>query len=506
MIYDVIVVGGGHNGLISAAYLSKAGKSVLLIEGSDHLGGASISYQAFPEHDVRLSRYSYLVSLLPDKIVKDLGIKFTTKSREISSYTPDFRGGEDGGLLVERNVGKLSEQSFNKLTGSNHEFLAWKKFYSEVESIAKVIAPTLLEPLPSVKNLMSKLGDDRLWNEICEQPIGQVVRERFSDDLVRGVVLTDALIGTFTSVDDLQANICFLYHLIGNGTGEWKVPVGGMGAFAEELERVAISSGVKIIKNTKIDQVLPDANGIELESSTGNNYAGRDLIWAASPTALASALGSKQPKLRDGSQIKMNMLLKKLPELKSGVDPKLAFAGTFHINERLSDLEKAFDTAKQNLLPDVIPAEVYCHSITDPSIVGKTGLHTLTLFALHTPAAIFENERVKNTDLVIQRILSGFNQYLVEPIETVLAENSDGSKCIEVKTPLDLEEEVFLPRGNIFHADLTMPFATDESLDGEWGAQSGTPHIYLGGAGAQRGGGVSGIPAHNAAMALLSKS
>jgi phytoene dehydrogenase-like protein len=506
MIYDVIVVGGGHNGLISASYLAKAGKSVLLIEGSDHLGGASISYQAFPEHDVRLSRYSYLVSLLPDKIVKDLGIKFTTKSREISSYTPDFRGGEDCGLLVERNPGEISQRSFRDLTGSDHEFLAWKKFYSEVESIAKVVAPTLLEPLPSVKNLMSKLGNDRLWNEICEQPIGQVVRERFSDDLVRGVVLTDALIGTFTSVDDLQANICFLYHLIGNGTGEWKVPVGGMGAFAEELERVAISSGVKIIKNTKIDQVLPDANGVEIESSTGNNYAGRDLIWAASPTALASALGSKQPKLRDGSQIKMNMLLKKLPELKSGVDPKLAFAGTFHINERLSDLEKAFNTAKQNLLPDVIPAEVYCHSITDPSIVGKSGLHTLTLFALHTPAAIFENKRVENTDLVIQRILSGFNQYLVEPIETVLAENSDGSKCIEVKTPLDLEEEVLLPRGNIFHADLTMPFATDESLDGEWGAQSGTPHVYLGGAGAQRGGGVSGIPAHNAAMAILSKS
>ena len=247
MIYDVIVVGGGHNGLISASYLAKAGKSVLLIESSDHLGGASISYQAFPEHDVRLSRYSYLVSLLPNKIIKDLGIKFTTKSREISSYTPDFRDGKDCGLLVERNVGKLSEQSFNKLTGSDDEFLAWKKFYGEVESIAKVIAPTLLEPLPSVKNLKSKLGNDPLWNEICEQPIGQVVRERFTDDLVRGVVLTDALIGTFTSVDDLQANICFLYHLIGNGTGEWKVPVGGMGALAEELERVAISSGVKII-------------------------------------------------------------------------------------------------------------------------------------------------------------------------------------------------------------------------------------------------------------------
>jgi len=506
MIYDVIVVGGGHNGLISASYLARAGKSVLLIEGSDHLGGASISYQAFPEHDVRLSRYSYLVSLLPEKIISDLDIKFTTKSREISSYTPDFRDGKNCGLLVERNPGEISQRSFRDLTGSDKEFEAWKKFYSEVESIAKVLAPTLLQPLPSVKNLKPKLGNDHLWNEICEQPIGQVVREQFSDDLVRGVVLTDALIGTFTSVDDLQANICFLYHLIGNGTGEWKVPIGGMGALADELERVAISAGVQIIRNTKVHKVLPDANGVELESVNGANYAGRDLIWAASPTALASGLGSKKPKLRDGSQIKINMLLKKLPELKSGVDPKLAFAGTFHINERLSDLEKAFDIAKQNLLPDVIPAEVYCHSITDPSIVGNSGLHTLTLFALHTPAAIFENRRVENSELVTQRILSGFNQYLVEPIETVLAENSDGSKCLEVKTPLDLEEEVFLPRGNIFHADLTMPFATDEGMVGEWGAGSGIPHIYLGGAGAQRGGGVSGIPAHNAAMDLLSKS
>jgi phytoene dehydrogenase-like protein len=256
----------------------------------------------------------------------------------------------------------------------------------------------LLQPLPSVKNLKSELGNEHLWNEICELPIGQVVRERFSDDLVRGVVLTDALIGTFTSVDDLQANICFLYHLIGNGTGEWKVPVGGMGALAEELERVAIAAGVQIIKNTEISKVLPDVKGVEVQNSAGVNYSGRDLIWAASPTALAAALGDQKPNLRDGSQIKINMLLKKLPELKSGVDPKLAFGGTFHINERLSDLENAFNFAKQNLLPEVIPAEVYCHSITDPSITGKSGLHTLTLFALHTPAVIFENDRKANTN------------------------------------------------------------------------------------------------------------
>ena len=222
--------------------------------------------------------------------------------------------------------------------------------------------------------------------------------------------------------------------------------------------------------------------------------------------ALAAALGNQKPNLRDGSQIKINMLLKKLPELKSGVDPKLAFGGTFHINERLSDLENAFNFAKQNLLPEVIPAEVYCHSITDPSITGKSGLHTLTLFALHTPAVIFENDRKANTNLVTQRILSGLNQYLVEPIETVLAENSDGSKCFEVKNPLDLEEEIFLPRGNIFHRDLDFPFIDGtESAPIKWGSETDDAHIYLAGAGARRGGGVSGIAGHNAAMAVLTK-
>ena len=153
----------------------------------------------------------------------------------------------------------------------------------------------------------------------------------------------------------------------------------------------------------------------------------------------------------------------------------------------------------------MIPAEVYCHSLTDPSIVGSTGLHTLTLFAFHTPTSLFERDRQMTTARATERIISGINSYLSTPLEEVLAYDSDGRACIEVKTPLDLEEEIDLPRGNIFHGDLTMPFA-DSLPEGSWGSESSHPNIFIGGASALRGGGVSGIAGHNAAFAIINRS
>jgi len=446
--YDVVIMGAGHNGLVAATYLAKAGKSVLILEANDEIGGATQSVQAFPGFDARVSRYSYLVALLPDKIIKDLNLTFETISRDVSSFTPYLTAsGENEGLYVSRNWDAKTEESFKEI----------------------------------------------------EDPIGEVICDRFKDDIVRGVVLTDALIGTFASAYDLQANICFLYHLIGNGTGEWKVPRGGMGALVNELVRVATESGVEIKTNQKVVAIESTSDCVKVRTSSGEEFTASHFLSNAAPGVLAEIRGKKKPESLDGAQLKINILLKRLPQLKSGIDPQLAFAGTFHANESFTQCEGTYNEAKNGKMPTKLPIEMYCHTLTDPSILSPelsaAGFHTLTLFALHTPASLFDKDNDAARAAALESAFASLNEYLVEPIQDVIA-------AIEIKTPLDLEEAIALPRGNIFHRDLQFPFREDDSQP-SWGVETDDPRIFICGAGATRGGGVSGIPGHNAAMAVL---
>jgi phytoene dehydrogenase-like protein len=497
--YDVVIVGGGHNGLVAATYLARAGKSVRVLEANPEIGGASQSVRTFPEFDANLSRYSYLIALLPDKIINDLGLSFECLSRDVSSYTPY---GENKGLYVSRIWDKATESSFNEIDPSGKEGGAWQDFYAEVAEFAERIAPTMLEPLKTRSELRKQIDLDSTWQYLVEEPIGKVITERFTNDVVRGVVLTDALIGTFASAFDIQANICFLYHLIGNGTGEWKVPKGGMGALVSELVRVAKESGVEISLNSKAVKVESTSAGVSVALENGEVVSADYLLSNAAPQVLAKLRGASAPKSLDGSQMKINILLKRLPKLKSGIDPRLAFAGTFHANESFTQFESVYKDAKNGVMPQKMPIEMYCHTLTDPSILGQelqdAGYQTLTLFGLHTPASLFDGDNDAARDAALQSALASLNDYLAEPIEDVIA-------AIEVKTPLDIEAAISLPRGNIFHKDLSMPFRED-GTDEAWGVETDDPRIFICGAGAVRGGGVSGIPGHNAAMAILSNN
>ena len=504
--HEVVIVGGGHNGLVAACYLAKAGKKVLVLEANKQVGGASISEYVFAGLEAKLSRYSYLVSLLPDQIITDLGLNFKAISRKVSSYTPYQNMDEDSGLLVNRVWDESNRESFFQLTKSNNESDAWLKFYDQVSQLAKVIAPTLLKPLPTKDELKKQLNDDQIWKIMIEQSLGKTLDEYFKNDLVKGVVLTDGLIGTFTSAYEMQTNICFLYHLIGNGTGEWKVPQGGMGALVSELENKAISLGVEIKVNSKVKSINAEPNQVSVKLENGQNYQGRYLLSNVAPQVLAKLQGELVPDSLEGSQVKINMLLKSLPKFKSGVSASDAFVGTLHINESFAQLERAYQQAKAGSLPDELPLEMYCHSLSDNSILSdelnQQGFHTLTIFALHTPAKLFDSDPEKVKEIAKQKALSALNQYLVDPIEDHLAIDANGKLCIEVKSPIDLENEINLPRGNIFHKDLSMPFKDDDSTI-KWGVETNHPRVFLCGAGAIRGGGVSGIPGHNAAMAIL---
>jgi len=502
--FDVVIVGGGHNALIASCYLAKAEMSVAILEKNASLGGATVSQKVFPEFEARLSRYSYLVSLLPDKIVEDLGLRFEKIKRSVSSFTPENFDEKSLGLLITRGLVGQTKSDFSAITSSESEMEAWKSFYADVQRLADVIAPTMLGKLPTRSELKAKVNH-KIWDEIIEEPLGKVLEARFDSDLVRGIVLTDGLIGTFSNAKDLVANICFLYHLIGNGTGDWDVPKGGMGALVSELVQLAESLGVKFVVESEVKSISK-AGEIFTTSNGKESFTSKYLLANLAPGKLASILGTKAPATLDGSQVKVNMLLTKLPRLKCGTDPKLAFAGTFHFDERYSDFQRAFDEAASGKIPTRIPAEMYCHTLSDLSILGadlvEKGYQTLTLFGIHTPAALFEADNKGSKAIILQRLLAQLNEYLVDPIESCLAKNSDGSLCVEIKSPLDLDEEIGLPRGNIFHKDLSMPFREDNEKP-SWGVETDIPNLFLCGAGAIRGGGVSGIPGHNAAAAVL---
>ena len=506
--YDVVIVGVGHNGLVAATYLAKAGKKVLMLEANDEIGGATTSVRVFPDYDARLSRYSYLVSLLPEKIVRDLNLNFKALSRRVASYTPFSSKGRDLGLHISRIWDERTTSSFKSLEDGELEMKAWRKFYSDIENFAQRIAPSMLAPLPTRSELRKEIGLNHVWNDLIENPIGEAVTTYFKNDVVRGVVLTDGLIGTFTSAFSMQANICFLYHLIGNGNGEWKVPEGGMGALVKELERVANEAGVTIQVNSRVVNVATDAKEVFVTLENGDNISANYLLSNAAPQTLAKLRRKTPPSSLEGSQMKINMLVRQLPRLKSGADPRDAFAGTLHINESFSQLETAYRQAKSGKMPDQLPLEIYCHTLTDKSILSadlqSKGYHTLTLFGLHTPAALFDADNYLQREAALKGAIQSLNQYLVDPIESVLATSRNGELTIEAKTPLDIEAAIGLPRGNIFHRELSFPFREDGESP-SWGVETDDPRIFICGAGAKRGGGVSGIPGHNAAMAVLDR-
>jgi phytoene dehydrogenase-like protein len=512
--YDAIVVGGGHNALVAAAYLARAGKRVLVLERLGEVGGAAVSAQAFPGVDARLSRYSYLVSLLPTRIIDDLGAPVRLARRRYSSYTPDPGTAGRTGLLIG------SHNTFAKI-GAAGDAAAFAEFYRRARTVTERLWPTLLCPLPTrgaARQLVLDSGDRdaaAAWCELIDEPIGRAISNTVSNDLVRGVIGTDALIGTFARLGDqsLRQNVCFLYHLIGGGTGDWDVPIGGMGAVTSALAEVAAQHGAEIATGAEVFDIDP-AGEVRYRLSDDERRAhGRFVLSDVTPAALARLLGDTAPATLPGAQVKVNLMLSRLPGLRDEtVTAEQAFGGTFHINENASQLEAAYTRAFGGTIPDPLPCEIYCHSLTDPSILSQplqaSGAHTLSVFGLHTPHGFLDSgdpDAMRNR--LTDAVLSSLNSVLAEPIQDVLMQDADGRDCIETKTTVDLERALGMTAGNIFHGGLTWPFAEDyEPLDTparRWGVATRYDRILLCGSASRRGGAVSGIGGHNAAMAVL---
>lgn len=514
---DVIIIGGGHNGLVAAAYLAQAGKSVVVCEAQDRLGGAVASEMIFPGVPARLSRFSYLVSLLPEAIINDLRLPIELRSRSVASYSPC----EGDGLLVERPEGAATAESFRRLTGSDQDHRGWRDFYGRWESFARVLAPTLTGPLPRAAELRGQV-EDEWWRAITVRPIGELIEASVQHDVVRGTVLTDGLIGTesWAQDDQLRQNRCLLYHLVGGGTGEWKVPVGGMGSVAASLVQAAERCGATLLTRAAVTGLDGDAHGWRVELADGRILSARSVMANCEQAEMDRLLGRSQDQ-PEGNQLKINMVLQRLPRLRSGLDPRIGFAGTLHVNQGYRQLAAAHEAAVAGRLPDPLPCEVYCHTLTDDSILAPRlradGWQTLTLFGLHTPASLFTRDPAhpdpdgpdpeSARDRATAAALASLQSVLVEPLEDCLARDADGQLCLETMTPLDVQAAIGMPGGHIFHGDLSWPWLEDDepasSPAQRWGCGTDLPGLLICGSSSRRGGAVSGLGGHSAAMATL---
>lgn len=512
-MYDAVIVGGGHNALVAAAYLARAGHSVVVCERRAAFGGAAVSEDPWPGIDARLSRYSYLVSLLPQRIVDDLGLRIALRRRRYSSYTPD-PSDPSRGVLIDTADAAATASAFARTTGDVREAERYAAFTRRMLPLARAVFPTMTDPLPQLAEVRQAVGDDELWAGIVEQPLGEILRRSLATDLARGIALTDGLIGTFARADqpDLRQNRCFLYHVIGGGTGDWDVPVGGMGQVTSELERAAREAGAELRAGVAVTSISPDG-----EVHIGDeSLHGRLVLCGVGPTVLedllaAGGAASGSAPGAEGAQVKVNMLLRRLPRLHdTRVDPRAAFAGTFHVNETMTQLDDAYRQAESGRIPQPLPAEIYCHSLTDPSILGPelraSGAQTLTLFGLQVPhRLVASRDAAAARAELLAAAQRSLDSVLAEPLADCLYETPSGEPCIEARTTADLEEALGMTGGDIFHGSLSWPWLTETTDDPatRWGVATVHPRVLMCGSGARRGGAVSGIGGQNAASAAL---
>lgn len=516
--YHTIIIGGGHNGLVAANYLAKAGKKVLVLEKNDYLGGATTSQRAFPDYEASLSRYSYLVSLFPTELFTELGMKINLLPRRIASYTPFFQETHKG-LLISNANESVSHKSILDLGFGELEWKGYQHILQQQTIFAELVWDSFLQPLRAKSDFEKQFkdaGQAELWRAFVEEPIGYFIEKHVQSDILRGVLMTDAKIGAYTNSYDesLLQNRTFLYHVVGNKTGEWRVPEGGMGNVARQLAENAERRGASLYTNATIRSIHAGTTYHQLEVEVGGKayeISAEYILSNASETVLQRLMG-EQPTATtpqdEGTAFKINMLLERLPKLKdTAVRPEDAFAGTFHINQSYSQMERTFTEATAGRIPTVAAGEIYCHTLTDTTILSpelrQKGYHTLTYFGLDFPHRLFTENNKKAKEEVVSRFLAGINEYLAEPIEDCFARDAQGALCLEAKSALDLEQELSMPLGNIFHNALSWFYAEDDSAVGTWGVETPHERIYVCGSSARRGGAVSGIPGRNAARKVL---
>ena len=520
--YDAIVIGAGHNGLIAACYLARAGRRVIVLERRDIVGGACVTEEVWPGY--RVSTAAYLCSLLQPQIIEDLELKrfgYEVYRRETAGFAP-FPDRRSLSLYPEAERTRQELARFCRDTPEDVD--AYFTFEADVERAATIVEPFLMREPPEGNELRQAFengGAGHLFEPFVLGSVRDLLDARFKSDGLKVVLATDGLIGTYGGPSTLGTAYVLLHHYLGRALGErgaWGYVRGGMGRITQALAESFRQSGGEIRTGTPVLRILREHG-----SAVGVAIAAGEELFA--PTVLANSdpfhtfsellphelfetAAEHQPawkllKTQGGASAKINLAVTELPKFlclpeRSGDRPGPEHLGTVHLCPDMEHLERAWLEAKDGAPSTEPMIEMYLQTATDPSL-APPGRHILSLFTQYFPYNLrpgldLDDERERFADRVVEII----GRYAPNVPESILHR--------QILTPRDLETRFGLTGGHIFHGDLLPPMLwSQRPARGFWGARTPLPGLFLCGSGAHPGGCVFGAPGFNAAQAALAR-
>lgn len=531
--FDVVLVGGGHNGLVAAAYLAKAGKKVCVLERRHVLGGCACTEELWPGYKV--STAAYVISLFLPAIIRDLkliahGLKILPRSPSSFTPLPDGKSlllGPDR-LLCQREISKFSQRDAE----------AYPKYEKLLERIAETLEPLLSQAAPdpvtapsdkrsislskrlrdgsklwSLYKAFSSLGDD--LPEAVEFLTGAarpILERWFESEALKATLATDAVIGAFASPAMPGTAYVLLHHVMGEAGGArgvWGYVQGGMGGLADALEKSCVELGVEIYRETAVREILAEkgvVKGVLLESGgvvsapivASSIDANHTFLRMLPESELPEAWRQRVAKIDYASaSAKINLGLRELPKFTclAGDDSNMQLRGTIHVSPTLDYIERAFDDAKYGRPSESPILEMTIPSTVDPT-VAPPGKHVASIFVQYAPYKLasgnWDDIKERFADRCIE-ILSQYAPNLPAAIEHR-----------QILSPLDLERQFGLTGGNIMQGAMHPHQLFTFRPTMGW-ADHRTPikGLYLVGAASHPGGGVMGACGRNGAEEIL---